>query len=307
LLVENSDNLSKLKSIIVKLPKSEKGEALLWSTERDFLKGVEILLEYKADVNAQDEAKRTALHLSIMGNYRDITFHLLKHPNIRVDIEDSYKRTPLHYATRNGDLEVMKKLVEIQYKRRSVLTSWIHFINIVHHFMNISNLLHPIKAYEGFKLKYCHEYINAKDVLDNNAFKYALMIDHEDATKIQIFLLNHGGVPNEKLNFIESAALMGLQMFLGQVIVNTGIKTVFCGLNIAVGVLDGLLMPPPPPAPPPDSIMTSLVNTGIPIVARMNPRREYCQLTQRNLPIVGSIQPSILAISREQLDRTFTI
>lgn len=318
LCIENKD-LQGLKQIVVTLPQKDRNKALLRSAETSYMEGIEVLLQYKADIDSQDEAKRTALHLSIIGKASDIALYLIK-KGAKVDLTDSFGRTPLHYAARNNDLPVTKKLIKVNYKRTSVLTSWKHFINIFKHILNASNLLHPIKAYNGYKLKYCFEYVNKNDVLGNNAFKYVLGIEDSDPFNIQIYLLNHGAVPEAKLNLIESAALVGLQMFLGQTIINGGIKLTFNALNYVAGGIDSIIAPyiPKPPLiddsiPPIDPVVYrgtaptyEQLRYTLPGEAPLNAvKKMYSYVQPITNETIGHITTSVQSLTNAQINKTF--
>lgn len=248
--LEDRRNIEKVKSIIIKLSKEGREESLLWSAYNNFMAGVKINIELKTNINTQNEAKRTPLHMAIMGRASDIALYLIE-LDAKVDIQDSYRRTALHYAVKTGDLDIVKKLIHSQYKHKSTIKSFWGFMKIWNHFSNVTNLLHPIKAYNGFKLEACYEYINQKDIVGINAVKYALLLDTDNAGDIQVFLLNRDGDPDPKLGIIESAAILGLQMFIAPQLINITGKVGFFALELGARGLD-IIFPNPPPPPPPN-------------------------------------------------------
>jgi ankyrin repeat protein len=73
---------------------------------------VELLLEYGANVNVQDNDKKTPLHIACCKNDFKIAELLLEHgANVNVQSKKG-GNTPLHYACRRGNVETVKLLLE---------------------------------------------------------------------------------------------------------------------------------------------------------------------------------------------------
>ena len=218
------------------------------SSGSGFQEGVELLIEFKANIDATDEYKKTSLHLAIDGGFPEIALWLIKH-GASLTKEDCAGRTALHHAAGHGQLDVTKEIIRVHYERHSAFSSWLSMLNIFKHIRNLKNVLHPWKAIEGAKNKACHEYINQKDKLGKNAFVYSLQLDGEGSNEVQLHLMLNGAVTDEKLSLIEGAALMGLQMYLGSKIVELGVSAAFAGLKFTVDKL--FPRPKLPPLPPP--------------------------------------------------------
>ena len=64
------------------------------------------------DLNVADRLGRTALHMASAGHF-DIVRTLLDHPShLQVDVKDNAGRTPLHYASVTGHINIVKELLK---------------------------------------------------------------------------------------------------------------------------------------------------------------------------------------------------
>jgi ankyrin repeat protein len=72
----------------------------------------DIMKDKVADVNARGLDQWTALHFAAKNGHLQITKELLKMPGVEFDALSSIKRTPLHIACLNGRQEVAKVLIE---------------------------------------------------------------------------------------------------------------------------------------------------------------------------------------------------
>src|SRR5687767_11061581 len=74
---------------------------------------VELLLKYKADVNAQQESvKNTVVHFAAFADRPIDIFELLISANADVNITNNMGWSPLHAAAGNGNTALVTKLVE---------------------------------------------------------------------------------------------------------------------------------------------------------------------------------------------------
>ncbi|XP_034947315.1 ankyrin-1-like [Chelonus insularis] len=74
------------------------------------LKIIQLLLEYRSDVNAVDNEGKSSLHIVAEKNYFMIVKVLLKF-NINLNIIDNKGQTALHYAAENGNFSIVKSLL----------------------------------------------------------------------------------------------------------------------------------------------------------------------------------------------------
>ena len=90
---------------------SQKRTALHYAAPGGFLKGVDILIEKGADVQALDAKSWSPLHHAAIGGYCRTSEVLLK-AGASVHSLNSLLETPLHCAARNGHNDVFKLLLE---------------------------------------------------------------------------------------------------------------------------------------------------------------------------------------------------
>ena len=76
-----------------------------------FLDGVKHLVRFKANVNAGDNAKMTALHVSALSGHIDVLKFLLEN-DANIDAQDNKSWTPLHYAVQSGNMEITCELLK---------------------------------------------------------------------------------------------------------------------------------------------------------------------------------------------------
>ena len=83
------------------------------AAENGNLEVVRLLIEKGADVRAEDNYKRTPLHLASEARFCQLeVVRLLIEKGADVSAEDKYKRTPAHLAVENGHSEVIRLLIE---------------------------------------------------------------------------------------------------------------------------------------------------------------------------------------------------
>jgi ankyrin repeat protein len=75
------------------------------------VKVVELLLEYKANVDAQDDQGRTALHRAVSCKRVEIISTLLRNA-ANVNLQDIELKTPIHEALLSGDVGIVAALLE---------------------------------------------------------------------------------------------------------------------------------------------------------------------------------------------------
>eukprot|EP00794_Sanderia_malayensis_P004801 gene4801-5428_t len=88
--------------------------ALHVSSENGHLNVVELLMNKKSYVNAKTKIGLTAAHLAGASGYCDIVDMLVRKYNASLDVVAINKRTPLHLAALNGQLEMVGKLLELK-------------------------------------------------------------------------------------------------------------------------------------------------------------------------------------------------
>jgi ankyrin repeat protein len=85
---------------------------LLCAVENNRPDIVELLLLNKADWNARDKMKRSALHIAASDRHTRVIPKLLGIPDIDVNAQDENCETPLHLAVKNGNQGTAKLLLE---------------------------------------------------------------------------------------------------------------------------------------------------------------------------------------------------
>lgn len=85
--------------------------ALLNACERRNIEGFKLLLEYNANINVQDEFKKTPLILACDADSYDIVKILLEH-NADINLSDHRKETPLMYAVEEKNRDIVELLLK---------------------------------------------------------------------------------------------------------------------------------------------------------------------------------------------------
>jgi len=70
-----------------------------------------LLLEHRADVNAQDDERETSLHLAVTGGQMEAVRLLLKY-GANIHSQNKNRRTPFQLASEIGSQEIMDLLHE---------------------------------------------------------------------------------------------------------------------------------------------------------------------------------------------------
>lgn len=87
-----------------------KGACLIWASSKGFIDVVELLLSYRAKVDAQDKYGETALMKSISKKHTDVFDHLLKHkPDLNLENCDGW--TALMLSCYKGSKEMVERLL----------------------------------------------------------------------------------------------------------------------------------------------------------------------------------------------------
>ena len=90
----------------------ESGSTLMhFAAENGDLEMVKVLLEYGANPSVQNNAKEAPIHIAVGQGYTDIARLLLDCDSSYKDILDKQDRTPLHYAARNNQVEMIELLL----------------------------------------------------------------------------------------------------------------------------------------------------------------------------------------------------
>ena len=76
------------------------------------LSTVEALLQAGADPSIKDRKGSTPLHFAARRGNDEIVKVLLKHPKVKIDVRDSYGKTALHMACSEGQSSVCKLLLD---------------------------------------------------------------------------------------------------------------------------------------------------------------------------------------------------
>jgi ankyrin repeat protein len=63
-------------------------------------------------VNAKDNFGNTPLHLACFHNKTECINKLLELKNINLNCTDLFRRTPAFYCARNGNKEILEKLIQ---------------------------------------------------------------------------------------------------------------------------------------------------------------------------------------------------
>eukprot|EP01012_Entosiphon_sulcatum_P063024 TRINITY_DN8992_c0_g1_i1.p2 TRINITY_DN8992_c0_g1~~TRINITY_DN8992_c0_g1_i1.p2 ORF type:complete len:153 (-),score=25.88 TRINITY_DN8992_c0_g1_i1:81-539(-) len=85
--------------------------------------GVQSLLQRGVDPNSADGGGCTPLHYACSNGQLHVVKALLDHPGINVNAQDSYGRTPLHWAVSSGHVDVVKMLLERPAVDRALQTN----------------------------------------------------------------------------------------------------------------------------------------------------------------------------------------
>ena len=73
---------------------------------------VKVLLEVKADPSSQNGDDIVPMHIAAAHGYLDIAKHLLRSDGFCTDLPDTQQQTPLHYAARANQVEMINFLIE---------------------------------------------------------------------------------------------------------------------------------------------------------------------------------------------------
>ncbi|SUW07618.1 ankyrin repeat-containing protein [Brachyspira pilosicoli] len=199
--------------------------ALLNACERRNIEGVKLLLEYNANINVQDEFKKTPLILACDADSYDIVKILLEH-NADINLSDHRKETPLMYAVEeknrdivelllkyNPDLtlknESSKTALDIAYKRNNYVKEIADLIKEASS-REIQFLYAAAENNVNKVLKYIAEGIDINNTIDesddsigSNALILASEFHHKEIIKI---LLENNADVNFK-NYLNKTAL----------------------------------------------------------------------------------------------------
>uniref|UniRef100_A0A336L2X6 CSON004035 protein n=1 Tax=Culicoides sonorensis TaxID=179676 RepID=A0A336L2X6_CULSO len=95
--------------------------ALHYAIRTGYMRGVKMLVDAGADVNAQTNGGATPLHRAALWGQIDILKLLLSIRNIRIDVKDSDGHNPLHRAAQNNHYEACEILLsrdkQLKYDR----------------------------------------------------------------------------------------------------------------------------------------------------------------------------------------------
>jgi len=98
-------------ALLESLSQDELNSRLLDASDKEKLEEVRLLLDMGAQVDAEDDTKKTPLHWAAWNGHIEIARLLIKR-GAQVDAEDKYKQTPLHMAAYNGHTGVARLLIE---------------------------------------------------------------------------------------------------------------------------------------------------------------------------------------------------
>ena len=102
----------KQSSLLVKEKDKEGATALHLACQKDQREIVEFLLEKEADISARKNDGMTPVHVAAEYGCRSVMCVFLDNDEFSiVNIEDTYKQTPLHFATQYGRTEMMRLLL----------------------------------------------------------------------------------------------------------------------------------------------------------------------------------------------------
>lgn len=224
---------------------------LMWSISRNFQEVVNLLISYNVDINTQDidgntplmvatysgymdiikllfknkvninhknKHKESALIIAISENKEDIARILIEHQDIEINIQDIEGNTPLIMAVLVGNINIAKRLLEINalvnlknFKNQTALT-----IACQRGHANLVNLL----------LEYNAD-INAQDEQGYNALMIAIILNFNDIAKILILSRaslsledNDGNTARDLASIYENSEIVEL--------IDARIKPCFC-------------------------------------------------------------------------------
>ena len=199
--------------------------ALLNACERRNIEGVKVLLEYNANINVQDEFKKTPLILACDANSYDMVKILLEH-NADINLSDHRKETPLMYAVDERNTKIVELLLkykpDLTLKNESGKTALDIAYNRNNYVKEITDLIKESSSREiqflyaaaennaDKVLKYIAEGIDINNTIDqscdsigSNALLLASEFHHKEIIKI---LLEHNADVNFK-NYLNKTAL----------------------------------------------------------------------------------------------------
>lgn len=80
------------------------------AAEKGYEDVARILLRHNADVNARTSSRMTALHWCARNGHIDLVRLLLQQPNVRRDCKDTFEETPMLGAAQNGHIDIVRLL-----------------------------------------------------------------------------------------------------------------------------------------------------------------------------------------------------
>ncbi len=98
-------------SILLKPPTSAGNTPLHWAAETGRLDLAKLLLEYRADVNAKNQASQTPLYFAARANQIELA-RFLSARGAKINARDTSGHTPLYEATLRGHKEMVQWLLE---------------------------------------------------------------------------------------------------------------------------------------------------------------------------------------------------
>jgi len=129
---------------------------LHWATEKGSVDLARLLIEYGADVKAQDKYQLTSLHLAVRSGSVDLTRLLIEH-GADVTAQNGRGSTPLHVAVGKGSVDLTRLLIEhgadvtAQYKQSPILLDVVADVAA-----DVVPLLFKLKHYADVKVQDKH-------------------------------------------------------------------------------------------------------------------------------------------------------
>lgn len=104
-------NTQRITELVEARARGSRNTVMHFAAENGDLEMVKVLIEYGANPSAQNIVKEAPVHIVVGLGYTDIARVLLDCDSSCKDLLDKQHRSPLHYAARNNQVEIIELLL----------------------------------------------------------------------------------------------------------------------------------------------------------------------------------------------------